>query len=83
MENQIKMKAPLLLPYVIELETDKEVSVPGDRWRRYITTDRTIHPAVSKEALNEIIMPGYIENLRPERRFDQTLWISNALLHNE
>ncbi len=64
-------------------QTDKELSVPGDRWRRYITTDRTIHPAVSKEALNEIIVPGYIEHLRPERRFDQTLWISNALLHNK
>ncbi len=55
-------------------QTDKEVSVPGDRWRRYITTDRTIRPAVSKDAIDEIIAPGYIENLRPERRFDQTLY---------
>lgn len=57
-------------------QTDKEVSVPGDRWRRYITTDRIITPAVSKDAINEIIQPGYIENLRPERRFDQTLYFT-------
>ena len=57
-------------------QTDKEVSVPGDRWRRYITTDRTLNPAVPKSAINEIIEPGYIENLRPERRFDQTLYFT-------
>jgi hypothetical protein len=57
-------------------QTDKEVSVPGDRWRKYITTDRTVTPAVSKDALSEIIAPGYIENLRPERRFDQTLYFT-------
>lgn len=57
-------------------QTDKEVSVPGDRWRRYITTDRTLHPSISKDALSEIVAPGYIENLRPERRFDQTLYFT-------
>jgi hypothetical protein len=57
-------------------QTDKEVSVPGDRWRRYITSDRIINPAVSKTAINEIISSGYIENLRPERRFDQTLYFT-------
>lgn len=57
-------------------QTDKEVSVPGDRWRRYITTDRIINPAISKDALSEIIEPGYIEKLRPERRFDQTLYFT-------
>ena len=55
-------------------QTDKEVSVPGDRWRRYITCDRTLRPAVPKTALNEIIAPGYIDHLQPERRFDQTLY---------
>ncbi len=59
-------------------QTDKEVSVPGDRWRRYITTDRTLNLAVSKDALSEIIAPGYVENLRPERRFDQTLYFTYA-----
>lgn len=57
-------------------QTDKEVSVPGDRWRRYITTDRTLTPAVPKTAINRIIAPGYIERLRPERRFDQTLYFT-------
>lgn len=57
-------------------QTDKEVSVPGKRWRKYITTDRIINPAVSKDVLSEIIAPGYIENLRPERRFDQTLYFT-------
>lgn len=57
-------------------QTDKEMSVPGDRWRKYIRTNRTVNPAISKEALSEIIAPGYIENLRPERRFDQTLYFT-------
>lgn len=57
-------------------QTDKEVSVPGDRWRRYITSDRVVHPAIPKTAISEIIAPGYIENLRPERRFDQTLYFT-------
>lgn len=57
-------------------QTDKEVSVPGDRWRRYITSGRVLHPAIAKTAINEIIVPGYIENLRPERRFDQTLYFT-------
>lgn len=59
-------------------QTDKEVSVPGDRWRKYITSERTITPAISKDVLSEIIMPGYIEQLCPERRFDQTLYFTYA-----
>lgn len=59
-------------------QTDKEISVPGDRWRKYITTGRTVNPAVSKDALLEIIDPEYIEYLRPERRFDQTLYFTFA-----
>lgn len=55
-------------------QTDKEVSVPGDRWRRFITSERVLRPAVPKSAISEIISPGYIEKLRPERRFDQTLY---------
>ena len=59
-------------------QTDKEVSVPGERWRKYITSGRVMKPAVPKFALSEIIEPGYIENLRPERRFDQTLYFTYA-----
>lgn len=57
-------------------QTDKEMSIPGDRWRKYITTDRTMHLAVPKSALTEIIDPNFIENLKPERRFDQTLYFT-------
>ena len=64
-------------------QTDKEVSVPGDRWRRYITTDRILTPAVSTDALSEIIAPGYIEHLRPERRFDQTLYFTYTTRNDE
>ena len=60
-------------------QTDKEISIPGNRWRKYITTDRIITPAISKNALSDIIAPGYIENLRPERRFDQTLYYTYAI----
>lgn len=55
-------------------QTDKELAVPGDKWREYITTDRTVHPSVPLSAIKEIIPPECINNLRPERRFDQTLY---------
>ena len=29
-------------------QTDKEVSVSGDEWKKYITSERTVTPAVSK-----------------------------------
>ena len=45
---------------------------PG--WRKYISTDRVLHPTVPKTAINEIINPGYIERLKPERRLDATLY---------
>ncbi len=59
-------------------QTDKEVAVPGDRWRRYVTSDRVLTPAVSKDSLFEILSSDYVENLRPERRFDQTLYYTQA-----
>lgn len=65
-------------------QTDKEFSISGDLWRKYITTDRTITPAVSKKALSTIIAPGFIENLKPERRFDQTLYFMyRSVVDNE
>ena len=60
-------------------QTDKELSVPGDRWRRYITSDRVVTPILPKSAKDEIIAPGFIERLMPERRFDQTLYIESLL----
>jgi hypothetical protein len=55
-------------------QTDKEFSINGQIWRNYITSNRVVTPKLHKDIVNEIIQPGYIERLRPERRFDQTLY---------
>lgn len=57
-------------------QTDKEFSIPGVKWKTYVTTPRTAHLKLPKEAINEIIEGGYIEKLSPERRFDQTLYFT-------
>lgn len=57
-------------------QTDKEFSVPGNRWKTYVTSHRTARPILPKEAVNSIIEDGYIELLSPERRFDQTLYFT-------
>lgn len=57
-------------------QTDKEFAINGAKWRSYVTSDRVVTPALSKEVVNEIIEPGYIERLSPERRFDQTLYFT-------
>lgn len=57
-------------------QTDKEFSVNGARWRTYVTSPRVLTPALPREAVNEIIAPGFIEKLSPERRFDQTLYFT-------
>lgn len=57
-------------------QTDKEFAIGGTRWRRYVVSDRIIRPILSKRVVDEIIEPGYIERLSPERRFDQTLYFA-------
>jgi hypothetical protein len=57
-------------------QTDKEFSISGQGWRNYISSERIAKPILSKSILSEIIEPGYIERLRPERRFDQTLYFT-------
>lgn len=57
-------------------QTDKEFAIQGAKWRKYVTTDRIINPVLSKDVIHEIIEPGYIERLMPERRFDQTLYFT-------
>ena len=57
-------------------QTDKEFAINGQTWRRYVTSKRILHPIMPKTALQEIIAPGFIEHLRPERRFDQTLYFT-------
>ena len=46
------------------------------KWKRYVTSDRTVRPILSSTVVNEIIEPGYIQRLSPERRFDQTLYFT-------
>ena len=57
-------------------QTDKEFAIPGSKWRRYVSSARVVRPALAKDVVNEIIQPGYIESLSPERRFDQTLYFT-------
>lgn len=57
-------------------QTDKEFSVPGNKWKNYVSSPRTARPILPKEAVHSIIEPGYIELLSPERRFDQTLYFT-------
>lgn len=58
-------------------QTDKEFAIGGSIWRRkYVTADRINNFAISKDALKELIEEGYIDKLRPERRFDQTLYFT-------
>lgn len=57
-------------------QTDKEFAINGDKWRRYVSSDRIITPLLKKEIVNEIIDPQYLKKLSPERRFDQTLYFT-------
>lgn len=57
-------------------QTDKEFAIGGSLWRKYVTTDRIQNLALNKNVVNQIIEPGYIEKLMPERRFDQTLYFT-------
>ncbi len=57
-------------------QTDKEFAISGDVWRKYVSSDRIQNLALNKNSLNDIIKPGYIDKLNPERRFDQTLYFT-------
>jgi hypothetical protein len=57
-------------------QTDKEFAFPPQKWRNYVSSERLLRPILPKGVVNEIIEPGYIERLRPERRFDQTLYFT-------
>jgi hypothetical protein len=43
---------------------------------KILTADRIQNLALNKGVVHEIIEPGYIERLMPERRFDQTLYFT-------
>lgn len=57
-------------------QTDKEFAIGGSKWRQYVMSDRIVRPILPKTVVNEIIEPGYISKLSPERRFDQTLYFT-------
>ena len=57
-------------------QTDKEFAVGGSLWRKYVTPNRIQNLALKKDIVYQIIEPGYIDRLMPERRFDQTLYFT-------
>ena len=57
-------------------QTDKEFAIGGSKWRKYVTSDRIVRPILPKTVVHDIIEPGYIQHLSPERRFDQTLYFT-------
>lgn len=57
-------------------QTDKEFAIQGNLWRKYVSDPRIITPILKKDCLYEIVEPERIESLRPERRFDQTLYFT-------
>lgn len=57
-------------------QTDKEFAIGGSKWRQYVQSDRIVTPILPKTVVNEIIEPGNIQRLSPERRFDQTLYFT-------
>ena len=59
-----------------DTQTDKEFAIQGQKWRSYVASKRIIDPILSKNVISKIIEPGFIEHLRPERRFDQTLYFT-------
>ena len=59
-----------------DLQNDKEFAINGIGWRNYVSSERIVKPILRKDVIEEIIQPGYLEKLRPERRFDQTLYFT-------
>ena len=57
-------------------QTDKEFSIQGPKWRRYVSTSRIVKPCLSKNLITDIIQKDHIHMLLPERRFDQTLYFT-------
>lgn len=58
------------------IQTDKELSIQGPLWRKYVNDKHVERLPIPKTALKDIIAPGFLEKLRPERRFDQTLYFT-------
>ncbi len=63
--------------------TDKEFALGGKITRSYMDHPRKLKPAVTKEALREIILGGGQNKLSPERRFDATIYFTAKHLFEE
>lgn len=59
-------------------QTDKEFAIGGSKWRQYVQSNRILRPILPNTVVNNIIEPGNIQRLSPERRFDQTLYFTVA-----
>jgi len=73
--GKIKL-AEIYRQMAFDTQTDKEFAIQGAKWRSYVSSERITQPILHKDVLNEIIESGHIERLRPERRFDQTLYFT-------
>lgn len=57
-------------------QTDKEFSVSGSITKNYMKSKRKENPIIHKSSLKNIILNGGEKFLRPERRFDQTIYFT-------
>lgn len=57
-------------------QTDKEFSIPGRKWRSYVSSDRVLTPILPQNVVDKIIDLNCIDRLSPERRLDQTLYFT-------
>ncbi len=57
-------------------QTDKEFAVSGNITNRYMSSPRLRKPLLPSSIVSEIILNGGEEELKPERRFDQTLYFT-------
>lgn len=55
-------------------QSDKEFSVNGGITRQYMTDKRVHSPQMKRSIVDKIILEGGIDNLSPERRFDQSIY---------
>lgn len=59
-----------------KLQTDKEFAVNGSITNKYMKSPRLLSPLLPSEIVPKIILNGGEELLKPERRFDQTLYFT-------
>lgn len=57
-------------------QTDKEFAVAGNTTNKYMASPRLLTPCLPSSVVKEIILNGGEEELKPERRFDQTLYFT-------